>query len=378
MESTLAELAGFLKGTGFTALARVPTLRRSPLALPLEPLVALGFLRGRTNLFTPSSVPPLYLALATRGGGELRNLFRFFHLNATILGADYERMLPAALGAALLESGIVRESGNGLDSTVRLLPFRDLVIVCDPDEGADRRTVRYVYAGGDSVVLADFVERRLGRAVFRRGLDLCAGTAFQALSCASRCDKLLAAEFNPRAVDFARLNVSLNGRKDRITVVQSDLWENVNGTFDLIVSNPPYNPMPPEKRNEMVLDAFGGDLYGMEKPLDIVRGFGEHLAEGGYAAVLAASPVIHGRSLLEEHLLPIAVEAGLEITLHAWEYASIRMDLDYQRHEGIDHLIRLVIEARRNGRPAVRTVPLPLPVRSFQILRARMDLALMR
>ena len=378
MESTLKQLVEYLKGTGFTALACVPALRRSVLALPLEPLVAAAFLRRRTSLFTPTTLSPLYLSMASHGSRDLRTLFRLFHLNEVVGSADYKRAVPAQLGVLLVEKGIVAERGDGLRSTVRFIPFRDLLILCDPDEGADRRTVRYVYAGGDSVVLADFVERRLGAERFRRGLDLCAGTAFQALSCAGRCDELLAAEYNPRAVEFAGLNVSLNGCDGRITVVQSDLWENVEGRFDLIVSNPPYYPMSPEQRIETVLDVFGGDLYGMEKPLEIVRGFGEHLEENGYAAVLAASPVVAGRSLLEEHLLPAAQSVGLEITLHAWEYTSIKLDHDYQRREGIDYLIHYVIEARKTGRASIRTVPLPFPVRSVQILKARLALALSR
>jgi len=47
MESTLKQLVEYLKGTGFPALACVPALRRSVLALPLEPLVAAAFLCGQ-------------------------------------------------------------------------------------------------------------------------------------------------------------------------------------------------------------------------------------------------------------------------------------------------------------------------------------------
>ena len=45
-------------------------------------------------------------------------------------------------------------------------------------------------------------------------------------------------DINERAVDLAKQSVNMNHLND-IHIYQSDLYENVEGTFDMIVSNPP-------------------------------------------------------------------------------------------------------------------------------------------
>lgn len=109
----------------------------------------------------------------------------------------------------------------------------------------------------------------------RSVLDLCTG---------SGCLGILAAETFPNAeidcvdiskdaLDVAKLNVERYGMQDRINLIESDLFNSLEGKkYDLIISNPPYvtteamNNLPGEYRHEPSL-ALGAGNDG----LDIVR-----------------------------------------------------------------------------------------------------------
>jgi release factor glutamine methyltransferase len=73
-------------------------------------------------------------------------------------------------------------------------------------------------------------------------LDLGTGTGILAISLLSRLEKAsaVAADISAGALTTARTNAELNNVGSRLRTLQSDWFENVQGTFDLIISNPPY------------------------------------------------------------------------------------------------------------------------------------------
>lgn len=73
-------------------------------------------------------------------------------------------------------------------------------------------------------------------------LDMCTGTGIIAIALAKRAKRVIAVDIDPKAVECARYNVKLNGVEDKVVVIQSDLFKNVSGLFDVIVCNPPYLP----------------------------------------------------------------------------------------------------------------------------------------
>lgn len=74
-----------------------------------------------------------------------------------------------------------------------------------------------------------------------RVLDLCTGSGCIAAAIAVNTDAdVTASDVSEKAIAVARGNAEKNGAKVRF--VLSDMFDNVSGTFDLIVSNPPYIP----------------------------------------------------------------------------------------------------------------------------------------
>ena len=52
--------------------------------------------------------------------------------------------------------------------------------------------------------------------------------------------KIVASDISQAALDVARINARNNGVLNRIEFVQSDLFNDITGKFDIIASNPPY------------------------------------------------------------------------------------------------------------------------------------------
>jgi len=96
--------------------------------------------------------------------------------------------------------------------------------------------------GIDSVLLADFAPVRKGDKV----LDLGTGNGVIPLLLAGKREPGLihGLEIQPRLVDMARRSVALNGLTDLITIIEGDFCSPpealVPGSYDLVVSNPPY------------------------------------------------------------------------------------------------------------------------------------------
>ena len=62
---------------------------------------------------------------------------------------------------------------------------------------------------------------------------------------ARKADFVLGVDINPKAVELARRDAELNGIKN-VEFRVSDLFENVDGRFDVITFNAPYLPGKPE------------------------------------------------------------------------------------------------------------------------------------
>jgi release factor glutamine methyltransferase len=83
-----------------------------------------------------------------------------------------------------------------------------------------------------------------------RVLDLGTGSGVNAVVAASRSADVVAVDVNPLAVECASLNARSNGVESRLDVRESNLFENVDGRFDLIVFDPPFRWFRPRDLRE--------------------------------------------------------------------------------------------------------------------------------
>jgi len=130
-----------------------------------------------------------------------------------------------------------------------------------------------------------FLLKRL-RARPKRVLDLCTGSGCLAILAArafpeARVD---ASDISRDALAVAARNV--RSHEHRIRLIRSDLFQRIEGRYDLILSNPPYvstpsmRKLPAEYRHEPGL-ALGGGRDGLQFVSLILAGAAQHLTPKG-------------------------------------------------------------------------------------------------
>lgn len=99
--------------------------------------------------------------------------------------------------------------------------------------------------------------------------------------------KVTLADISEKALGIAQKNAQENGVIEKIEILQTDLWEKVKGTYDVIVSNPPYIPtatietLSPEVQKEPKLALDGGE-DGLSFYREILRKADQYLVSGGW------------------------------------------------------------------------------------------------
>ena len=121
-------------------------------------------------------------------------------------------------------------------------------------------------------------------------LDLCTGSGAIAVSLAKYIEKsqITAVDISKKALNVAKLNAKNNEVENKITFVESDLFNNIKKEkYDIIVSNPPYikkevlKSLDKEVQKEPKL-ALDGGYDGLDFYRKIINKAEEYLKFNGY------------------------------------------------------------------------------------------------
>lgn len=146
----------------------------------------------------------------------------------------------------------------------------------------------------DTEVLAELAIKYLrgtGR-LDARVLDLCSGTG--CIGCAIAAElprvRVVLADVSPEAMEISRRNVSRNGLDGRISFLPADVMKLpplMTGSFDLVVSNPPYIPtmeiltLDPSVRDYEPVWALDGGEDGLDFYRAILKNWHGVIRQGG-------------------------------------------------------------------------------------------------
>ncbi|GAA3386598.1 class I SAM-dependent methyltransferase [Cryptosporangium minutisporangium] len=233
--------------------------------------------------------------------------------------------LPPSIVEAMDAAGVLHRDGDTWRSLVRFSSYDDELFVHSafPTSAPDA-----VFFGPDTYRMADaaaaHVESWRGRPI-RRAVDIGCGTGAGAIAVAKRAPdaEVLAVDINENALRYAEVNVALAGT-DGVHPCRSNLLHDVSGSFDLIISNPPFMVDPAGRAYR-----DGGGPGGHALSLDIIDVAAERLEPGGSLVLFSGVGIVDGR----DSLRAAAAErlAGTDLT---WTYREVDPDVYDEELDG--------------------------------------------
>jgi release factor glutamine methyltransferase len=139
----------------------------------------------------------------------------------------------------------------------------------------------------DSFLLADYASSLHGKI-----LEIGCGSGLVCLSAASadQANEVLGVDINPEAVKCSQENARANGIYNT-RFIESDMFSNITGKFDVILFNPPYLPTAKDEHlgNSNENAAYDGGKSGYGVFLKFSKAVPKFIAPGGKVAVVATS-----------------------------------------------------------------------------------------
>jgi release factor glutamine methyltransferase len=132
----------------------------------------------------------------------------------------------------------------------------------------------------DSILLIESLDVRESERV----LEIGCGSGVVSIHCARNGCSVTAGDINPKAVELARRNASLNGVD--IDVFETDVYSAIDGRFDTIVFNLPYLPVD---EDGLLARSWSGGPDGLGPLPDLLEGAPEHLNDDGRVVVVVSS-----------------------------------------------------------------------------------------
>ena len=251
-------------------------------------------------------------------------------------------LLPDPLVRLMQEAGALAQDGDLLRPTIRLSSLDGELFAHSayPPRAADA-----VFFGPDTMRFLDAVLAHLGERdrPVRRAVDIGCGSGAAGIAVAKRAPgaEVFLVDINPAALRAARVNARLAGTEGVVTR-QSDLLRDVDGLFDLIVSNPPF-----------MVDAaarayrHGGGPLGAGLSLSVVEAASERLAPGGSLVLFTGAAIVAGADPFRAAAAEICGRAGL-----AWSYREFDPDaygeeLDAPGYAEAERIALVVLTATR-------------------------------
>ena len=256
-----------------------------------------------------------------------------------------EDAVPQDILLLMRDAGVVKERsgepGGGLCATVRAstigerLYFHSAYPTRDDDA---------VFFGPDTYRYIAATKRAMETlAPPQRAVDIGAGGGPGAIEVAARFPGVqsFAADINDCALALAGVNARLAGLGN-VELRHSDLLNDIEGGFDLVMSNPPYILDPDQLRYR-----HGGDMRGAGLSLAIVEAALDRLNPGGTLLLYTGIAIVDGRDEFFEVIRP-----KLEAACFNWTYEELDPDifggqLDCDGYEDVERIAAVWLRARK-------------------------------
>jgi len=277
-------------------------------------LLALGTALRQAGYHFMTVTPSTHRRINNRPGNErahdLRGVFGW--------SRPFDRaLLPSSVLDLMVEAGVLEETEDGLRSLVRLSTLDDMLLF---HSAWPTRDDDAVFFGPDTYRFVGAMRRGFDfvGAGPERAVDIGCGGGAGALAIARAFPhaEVIGADINARALELAMVNARLNGTSN-LALAKSDLFDGLQGDFDLVVSNPPFVVDPDGRRYR-----HGGGERGAELSRRIVEQGLARLRRGGSLMLYTGVALCGQRDHFLESLRPT-----LEAQCDTWTYEELDPDI---------------------------------------------------
>jgi methylase of polypeptide subunit release factors len=255
-----------------------------------------------------------------------------------------KEMMPARLFELMEQAGVLERAGALWRSAVRFSTLDGDLFMHSafPTVAGDA-----VFFGPDTYKFVDAITSWLNapEGQVRRAADLCAGAGPGGIAIAKAFPgaEVLMLDINPKAVKFASVNAAAAGLSNA-RAIQSNLFSEAPGAFDLIVAHPPY-----------LIDAsqrayrHGGGQLGAGLAMTIIGAALDRLSPGGTLLLFTGVAIVEGRDIFLSAVSEALGAAGLNWTYREVDPDVFGEELARDPYDIADRIALVVLTATRKA-----------------------------
>lgn len=248
------------------------------------------------------------------------------------------------LWALLQHAGAIKTTDSGMHAKIRWASLGQTLFVHSayPTDTHDA-----VFFGPDTYRFTRAIDEHLhsGYDDIRTVVDIGCGSGAGATYLATRLPEaaITAVDINPRALEYTEVNLSVANAVN-VTAKHSNLLESVDGSFDLIVANPPYMKDPKGSAYR-----HGGTYKGAELSLSIVDTALERLSPGGTLLLYTGVAIVNGEDMFLDEL-----HRRVQDSHCRWQYQEMDPDVFGEEllkddYHDVERIAAVVLTLRKLG-----------------------------
>lgn len=230
-----------------------------------------------------------------------------FHLHEKVSIKSMQKEFGRKHVANFLSMNLLKEKNSHANSNYKIYSYNNYYFLSGY---LDDTKEEYGYLANDSLIFAKFLPLNFSA---KNILDLCTGPGMHAILLSKNAKKVTGVEISKEVVNVARFNTVLNRVNDTVAILQGDLFAPLsNHKFDVIVSNPPYIPVP-DAVNYPVFGRGGED--GLLVLKRIINEIGDYLTKTGIGLILGITFGDNKNPFIIDLLTVIAKRDSLDIDI---------------------------------------------------------------
>ena len=251
----------------------------------------------------------------------------------------------ATLFDLMQSANIMTKVEKGWKSLLRVSSINNLLFLHSayPTTGSEA-----VFFGPDTYRFANAIHHFLitNNQPINRAVDIGAGSGVGAVLLAQALpeSEIIAGDINNAALNLARINIAAADIHN-IKLLHSDLFNDINGKFDLIIANPPYL-VDAAKRTYR----HGGGQLGTKLSLDIVDAAIQRLNLSGALLLYTGVAIVHGHDAFLAEVEVKLKRAGFTFHYHEIDPDIFGEELLSAAYNKADRIAAVVLTARKQPR----------------------------